>query len=473
MPIDWGQSAAEAIETLQALLRIDTSNPPGQELAAAEYLADRARALGLSPTIITPAPGRGNVIVRLNGNGQEPPILLSAHLDVVPATDEGWREPPFGGALVDGWVWGRGALDMKYAAAQALAVMGHIKQSGIELRRDIIFAGVADGKQGGRWGAGHLVDHFRHLIQAEFCLTKLGGLMVKAGSGRVVLVGTATKGFEWLRVRVRGQPGNPGKPNPRSAINRLVHGLHRLENGRLAYSLPAATRAMLTGLAALHEGKQGLALSLLKNRFTAPWALRGISGEAGYLLEASVYHTAVVTGLEAGDPRTPNVGADTASAVIDARYLPSYTREKFLAKVASIMGPDAEIESLRGLPPTDFARRNELMVAIERAVQARDPGAHVLPFVVPGFTDASHYARAGMTTYGFFPLELAAGEPFLELLHAPNERVSVAGFTAGLGLLGDTLVSLCAAEPARATALLMQALPERAAAPLLLPAKSE
>ena len=385
MPIDWGTARAETVETLRELICFDTSNPPGNERLAAEYLADRLSAEGIEPKLLEALPGRTNVVARLSGNGAAPPLLLSAHLDVVPATDlSAWAHPPFSGDVADGRVWGRGAADMKYAAAQALTVMTLLKRQGVPLKRDVIFAGVADEEQGGRLGAGYLVDNHRHLVQAEYCLTEVGGMLVPVGKSNVAFVGTATKGFEWLRVHMRGRPGHGSRPNPDSAFARLVHGLHRIESGRVSHELCGVTDAFLSALGAAEGGITGFVMSLLKSSWLAPLVLELMPLERRSFIEAMLYNTAVVSALGGGDPAVPNVIQEEATAVLDGRFVPTMSRERFLAKLEEILGHAVELESFRGLPPTDFPRHSELMHAIERAVHRRDPAASVVPLVITG-----------------------------------------------------------------------------------------
>jgi acetylornithine deacetylase/succinyl-diaminopimelate desuccinylase-like protein len=447
MAIDWGAVRVEAVEVLRDLIRFDTSNPPGNERPAADYLATKLAALGLEPKLLEAAPGRANVVARLSGTGAAPPLLLSAHLDVVPASEPtAWAHPPFAADVADGYVWGRGATDMKYGAAQALAVVSVLKRQAVPLKRDVIFAAVADEEQGGKLGSGYLVDNHRHLVQSEFCITEVGGMVQPVGGVKVALVGTATKGFEWVKVRMRGKPGHGSRPNPDSAFARLVHGLHRIESGKVSYELCGATNAFLSGLGAAQGGVASFVMSLLKSPWLAPLALQLVPGEKRGLIEAALYNTAVVSSLGGGDPAIPNVVHEEATAVLDGRYLPTMSRERFLAKLQTTLGYEVEMESFRGLPPTDFPRRSELMSAIERAVRGRDPTTRVVPFLVQGFTDANHYVRAGIVTYGFFPVVLGADEPFADLSHAPDERVSIQGFGDGLELLYDVVVELCGAE---------------------------
>ncbi|MBI5507385.1 MAG: M20/M25/M40 family metallo-hydrolase [Deltaproteobacteria bacterium] len=459
MSFDWGEVRREAVQVLADLIRLDTQNPPGNEKAAADYLAAKLAAEGIEPRLFEAAPKRTNVVARLKGNGTAPPLLLSAHLDVSPPRAEAWTHPPFAATEADGYLWGAGATSMKYAAAQALAIMAVLKRTGVALKRDLIFAGVADKVQGGALGAGYLVDSHRDQIQAEFCLTERGGMVMPLLGQSLALVGTATKGFEWLRVRVRGKPGFGREPNPESAFARLVHGLHRFANGRMGFELCGATNACLGEVGAGAGGWGGLVVSLLRSPITAPLALRMMNGEKRRWLEAALYHTAVVTGLSGGDTRLASVVADEAGAVIDGRYLPTLGRERFVSRLEATLGHEAELLSLCGLPPTDFPRRSELMTAIIRGVRGHEPNARVVPFLVPDFTDAAHYVRAGVISYGFFPVRLQEDEAFLSMADAPDERLSVQGFGDGLEILYDVVLEMCGLEPHKSGPVARPAIP--------------
>ena len=185
---------SEVVRILRDLLRFDTSNPPGDERPAVDYIAGLLREEGVAFEVIEPQPRRANIVARLKGDGSKPPLLLSAHLDVVPAL-EGWEHPPFAAEIHDGCIWGRGAVDMKHMAAQSLVALLCVKRKGLRLGRDLIFAGVADEEAGGLAGAGYLVDHRPELIRAEFCMTEVGGIATPIGNAVIVPVQTAQKGY--------------------------------------------------------------------------------------------------------------------------------------------------------------------------------------------------------------------------------------------------------------------------------------
>src|SRR5579884_77362 len=198
----------EAVRYLQDLLRIDTTNPPGRETAAARYLAMVLRDEGYDPVVVESSPGRGSVVARYSGTGEKPPLLLYGHTDVVMVEPASWSWPPFSGELSDGCVWGRGALDMKGLVAQQLMVMLLLKRSGVRLRRDVIFAATADEETGGEAGIGYLVDHHPDLIRAEYALSEGGGTTMYVAGRAFYDIRTGEKGTCRFRLRTRGRPGH-------------------------------------------------------------------------------------------------------------------------------------------------------------------------------------------------------------------------------------------------------------------------
>src|SRR5947209_3835073 len=217
----------EAVRYLRDLLRIDTTNPPGNEIAAAEYLAGILTAEGYQPQVIESAPGRGNVVVRYPGTGERPPLLLYVHVDVVGAEPEYWTRPPFSGALAEGCIWGRGALDVKCLVAQGLMVMLELRRTGARLKRDVIFAVTADEEAGGRAGMGHLVVHHPDLVRAEYALSEGGGTTTFLGGKPLYDIRTAEKGTYRFRLRARGCPGHGSVPRPDTAISRIAESVAR------------------------------------------------------------------------------------------------------------------------------------------------------------------------------------------------------------------------------------------------------
>jgi acetylornithine deacetylase/succinyl-diaminopimelate desuccinylase-like protein len=206
--------ATHAFELCQQLVRIDTTNPPGNERQAADLLAGELAQAGLEPVVLESAPGRANLVVRLAGTGAAPPLLLSAHLDVVEADASAWTHPPFGGTVADGFLWGRGTIDVKNMAAMSVALLCRLGREKRRLGRDLVLALVADEETGCSLGSRWLCDHHAELVRAEYALGEGGGFSLFLGSRRFVTIGVAEKGYCWVRARWRGEPGHGSMPRP-------------------------------------------------------------------------------------------------------------------------------------------------------------------------------------------------------------------------------------------------------------------
>jgi hypothetical protein len=225
---NWDEIGQEAIEHLQALLRFDTTNPPGNEMPCIQYLAETLRKAGYEPTVLESAPGRGNVVVRFKGTGEQAPFLIYGHVDVVTAEPEKWVHPPFAARVADGCLWGRGALDMKSIVAQELMTMLLLARAGQPLRRDVIFAATSDEEVGGHMGAGWLVDNHPELIRAEYALSEGAGATIHIGNQRFYGVRVAEKGTARFTLRAYGPPGHGSVPRPDTAIHAIAEAVDRL-----------------------------------------------------------------------------------------------------------------------------------------------------------------------------------------------------------------------------------------------------
>lgn len=422
---------------LRDLIRFDTSNPPGNERPCCEFVADLFRAGGIEPKLLEKERGRTSVIARLKGDGSLPPLLLSAHLDVVPAVEPDWKHPPFAGELHDGYVWGRGAVDMKHMAAMSMRVLLDLKASGARLKRDVIFAGVADEEAGGKLGAGFLVNEHADEVKAEFCLTELGGMATPMAKATIVPVQVAERGFEWFKIRVKGASGHGSIPRSGSAIEKLAHAVEQLCKRPLGYHLTPTARDFIHAVAAAQPAPTSTLLLGLLNKNTVQATLHLVPEERRPAFRAMLFNTAAPTMLSAG--AKVNVVPHVAEAQIDGRYLPGVTREEFLAEVVELIGDEFDLEPVDGGPPLEMPFDSGVLDAIRQVFAQRVPDAKVVPYLMPGLTDAKHYARSGTPTYGFAPVALEKDEPFAELYHAPNERISAKGLVTGLSWLQDVV----------------------------------
>ena len=431
--------ADEAVAHLQALLRIDTTNPPGNETPAAEYLAGLLAKAGLEPFLDGPTPERKSVVARLRGTGEKPPLLLHAHLDVVPVELDQWTHPPFAGGIHDGYLWGRGAIDMKHMAVMCVLVLGRLAAEGRKLSRDIIFAGVADEEAGCDHGSKFLVDNHPERVRAEYALGENGGFTVHIAGRALYPVQVAEKGTVWMKLKAKGSPGHGSMPRDDNAVVRLSEAIAKLGRAHMEHHLSEASSSYIDALAA----SQGFPKSLLLKGLKSPLLARRVLGlipdkGAAAAIGAILSNTAVPTVLRAGSKT--NVIPSEAECEVDGRSLPGQSAADLVAEVQAIVGEGIEIVVMRDMPPVATPAPSPLFDAIVQTMAEHEPGAIVVPSLVPGFTDAKQYSRLGARCYGFCPVRFPVDAPkFTDLFHGHNERIPVEGLRWGVQVLRDVV----------------------------------
>ncbi|MFC1440691.1 M20/M25/M40 family metallo-hydrolase [Streptacidiphilus sp. N1-10] len=430
-------AVSEVVSLASELIAIDTSNSGdpaavGTERAAAEYVAAKLAEVGYETTYVeSGARGRGNVVARLAGaDPRRGALLVHGHLDVVPADPGEWSVHPFSGEVSDGYVWGRGAVDMKGMVAMALAVARQFKRDGVVPPRDLVFAFVADEEAGGFLGARWLVDHRPELFEGVTeAISEVGGFSVTFdGGARAYLVETAEKGVMWLRLRTTGTAGHGSMLHQDSAVARLTAAVTRLDAHRFPLILTEPVRQFLEGVAEL----TGVPFDERD-----PEAAVARLGNLSRMIGATLRDTANVTMLEAG--YKANVVPSTARATVDGRMLPG-REEAFEAELAEILGPGVERE-WDSLPPVQTSFDGTLVDAMALAIGAEDPGARILPYMLSAGTDAKSFQRLGIRHFGFAPLRLPPELDFSALFHGVDERVPVDALEFGVRVLDRFLRS--------------------------------
>ncbi len=432
----------EATRHLQALLRIDTTNPPGNELAAAEYLASVLRAEGYDPIVLEAVPGRGNLIARYPGDRSAAPLLLYSHTDVVPAEPDKWTHPPFGGEVADGSIWGRGALDMKAMVVMELMTMLLLRRSGDALHRDVIFAATADEEIDSDVGAGWLVSQHADLVRAEYGVSEFGGYSLHIGGQRFYPVMTAEKGVCWMRIRAHGPPGHGSVPQADNAVLTIARAVDRASSRPLPLHVTPTAGEFVRRVAAALDRPRAMGLRALLNPITHRTAAALVRGNGlGTSLLASLHNTVSPTQLTAGTKA--NVIPSVAEATLDGRLLPGFDCDTFLSELRPRLGPQIEIEVEHYSPPLEVSADTPLFRAIESSLERHDPGGIVVPYMLNGATDAKLFSQLGVHCYGFSPLKLRPEEPFNRLIHAHDERVSVEALGFGVQVLYETVRDFC------------------------------
>ncbi|MER7898331.1 M20/M25/M40 family metallo-hydrolase [Streptomyces sp. NPDC096046] len=424
-----GPALDEVVTFTSDLIRIDTTNRGGgdcRERPAAEYAAARLAEAGIDPDLLERTKGRTNVVARIEGTDPSAEALLvHGHLDVVPAQAADWSVHPFSGEIRDGVVWGRGAVDMKNMDAMILAVVRGWARQGVRPRRDIVIAFTADEEASAADGAGFLAD--RHPGLFEGCtegISESGAFTFHDGGGRQIYpVAAGERGTAWLKLTARGRAGHGSKVNRDNAVTRLAGAIARIGAHEWPLRLIPTVRAALTELAALY----GIGTDL-----TDVDALLEKLGPAAKLVESTLRNSANPTMLDAG--YKINVVPGEAVAHVDGRYLPG-GEEEFRNTLDRLTGPDVDWEfhhrEVALESPVDCATFAGMRAAVEEFA----PEGHVVPFCMPGGTDAKQFSRLGITGYGFTPLKLPDGYDYAAMFHGVDERVPVEALHFGVRVL--------------------------------------
>ena len=446
LSVDWDAATAEALVHFKELLRIDTTNPPGNERAATEYLARVLDAEGIPYQVVESEPTRASLIARLSGSGRKAPLLLNGHLDVVPVEREHWRHDPFGAEEHDGCIWGRGAVDMKNMVAMSLMTLLTFKRAGVALDRDVIFAAVADEEAGSKHGARFLVEHHPDLVRAEYVLNEIGAYTFYVGDAIFYPIQVAEKGICWFELTAHGTAGHGSMPRPDNAVVRIARAIEALGTVRLPFHAVPVVETFVRGLVERAPAlAQRDAPFLVKPAFARLFlnVVRMQDPEQAIALEALLRNTASPTVVRGG--RKVNVIPSSASVLVDGRMLPGQTVDAFLAEIQRVVGSDLKVTVLEQHEGQVFRTDTPLFDAIGRAIERHHPGAVAVPFMIPGFTDSHAYAKLGATCYGFSPVKMPKGMSFTALYHAHDERIPVDGFAWGLRILVDLVHEFCAA----------------------------
>lgn len=452
--IDWRAEGNTCVTLLSHLIRIPTVNRgtrdegDGNERPAAELVAEQLRKAGLEPKLLEKQKNRTNVVTRLKGDGSKPPLLLNAHLDVVEADASAWKHDPFAGEIHDGYLWGRGAIDMKNMAAMSACVMALLARrvkEGKMLSRDVIFAGVADEEAGCELGSIFLADEHADEVRAEYMLGEIGAFSLHLFGRTFYPIQVAEKGLCWVRATYEGQPGHGSMPNPDSAVVRLAQAIARLGKRRLPMHPTGVVTEFLHGLARELPSPQRHVLKRLTVPQVASLILDHLVREPGQRRSfgAMLSNTASPTVVRAG--AKVNVIPGKASVELDGRTLPGQSESAFLAELREALGGDPQLEVLRSLPPVEASSRTPLFDHLARTVRRHDPMGHPLPYLIPGFTDAKAYVRLGTTCYGFAPVKFDPTHAidFSKMYHGHDERIPVDGLTWGLRVLYEAVESFC------------------------------
>ncbi len=440
--MDWNLIREQATTILQELLRFDTTNPPGNEMPCIEHIAAILQRDGIEPLVLESAPGRGNLVARLKGDGSWPPLLLMGHVDVVPAEADKWERPPFSGDRVDGIVWGRGATDMKNMVAMELVTCLLLKREAVPLKRDVIFMANADEEAGGQMGAGWMALNHPDLIRAEYAINE-GGATSLVLNGRVFYVcSTAEKGSARFTLRGRGRPGHASRPHRNNALLPLSKAVVKLIETSLPLRVTRSAKAHIEALAGgVDESLRESVLNLLDPaKHEQALAALPLPDTHKERLSASLHNTATPTLLKAGTKI--NVIPAEAECQVDCRILPGTTIETLGQELRDVIGDDVEIEFGPVYPALESDPASSLFETIRQVIAKHENGAMLVPGMITGGTDAKSVSRLGTKVLGFVPMRYE-GPHMTGLAHSHNERVSVANMEFGTRVLYNVVTRFC------------------------------
>jgi len=409
------------VELLQALIRFDTTNPPGQEEACITYLAEQVRAVGIEPLLIGRCPQRPNLIARFPGRGNRPPILFEGHVDVVSTAGQAWTHPPFAGEVAGGMLWGRGALDDKGAVAAMTAALLNLRAAGEELPGDVLLVVVTDEEVGGGCGARFLVEEHPALFAGvRYGLGEGGGFSVRLGGRKCYPIMVAEKQHCVIRVTFHGPAGHGAVPLRGGAMAKLARALLRLEQRRLPVHITPVAQRMFSGLAEALGFPQGTVLRALLLPPLTDWLLDRL-GPLARQMDPVLHNTVSPTQVQGSE--AINVIPAEVTLGLDGRLLPGLTPDVLLQEVRTLLGLEATVE-LQKYEPGPETVDWEGYESLARLMRQADPAGTPFPYLLSGVTDARYFARLGIIMYGLVPFDLPAG--LLDTIHGADERVPLA-----------------------------------------------
>ncbi|MBR85228.1 MAG: hypothetical protein CMM29_00300 [Rhodospirillaceae bacterium] len=443
--MNWEAEGREAVDRLCRMLRFDTTNPPGNELALVRDLALEVEQHSLEPDILVVEEERASLVVRLKGNGTRRPLLLLSHLDVVPAEPDQWTHPPFSGTLADGYVWGRGAIDSKLTGAVMLQVLLMAQREGLALERDLVLVAAADEEVGATYGVDWLARGHPEVFDAEYGINEAGGFTVTVGGQPLYLCQVAEKGSAPVDLVAKGKPGHSSVPHDENAIVTLGEAVARLGGQKLPHHPPSSVAAFFEAAAQAQPDDRVAELLravLVPDQADAALADLPVEERDRLMFDAMLRNTCAPTLLNAGLKR--NVIPSEARVGLSGRPLPGATESSFIDEVRFLVGDSVDVDLTEPFRAgVQFDHDTPLFDALAASTRQFEPNAVVVPYMQTGGTDARFLRDLDIHVYGFIPMRPEPGPGFFELCHGHDERVSTANITFAVQVLFDAIVRLC------------------------------
>src|SRR5436853_1032440 len=425
--ISWAPYQDLAVELMRKYLRVNTSNPPGNEMAAAQFLKGVLDQEGIKSEIFEYRPGRANLIARLKGDGSKRPIILLSHTDVVTADPSKWRVDPFSGEIIDGSIYGRGALDMKSEGLLQLMTMIILAREKPHLSRDVIFLATADEEVDDSGSIWMIANKSKLFKNAEYLITEGGDALLEDGKIKAVGVDVAEKAPYWLKLTATGQPGHGSRPIADSASHRLVRAMAKIVDYQTPVKLLPAVEKFFHDVAPLQSPAMKAKFANIRESLKDPAFVRQISAdrEYNYMLRNTISLT-----MMSGSRQT-NVIPNTATCNLDVRLLPGEKPADFVAEIKRVIGDNSiQVENTNGFkPPNTSSIDSELFAVISRVTKAHHPEAIITTKMLSGYTESQPYRPLGITCYGWAPIATTVEEG--DTVHGNNERITVKNVREG------------------------------------------
>ncbi len=428
--INWDEIQREALDLFIQYLKIDTTNPPGNETRAAEFFAGICKREGVEHQVFEPFPGRGMIWARLRGDGSKRPIILLNHTDIVPHDKEFWTVDAFSGAIKDGFIYGRGAMDMKSLGMAQFVTLLRLKRAKIPLKRDVIFLATADEEAGGMKGAGWFAKNHRELIAGAEFLFNEGGNNIVDPDGRALAIGVgpSEKAPAWLRLTATGEAGHGSTPRPNSSVNRLLRALNRLLDYTPPIRLTPVVEQSFRSIAPLLPHDQAAKYADIRQAIKDPEFLRRF--ESDPFARSIIRNTISITMLQGSNKI--NVIPPAAYAEIDTRLAPGEKLDRWIAELRGVIKDDSiKIEPIMSFEANASPTDSELVKTVAAISKQRYPEAIIAYPVLAGFTDSHYFRDLGVMSYGFSPFvapprELGGG------YHGNDERIGKKAYVEGV-----------------------------------------
>lgn len=424
-------------DLLQHLIQFDTTNPPGNEHLVINWVKEILEGAGIQTTILSKESNRPNLIARINGTGSAPPLLLQGHVDVVTTKAQKWDQPPFSGDIIDGYIWGRGALDMKGPVAMMLSAFLQAHHEQRDLPGDVILCLLADEEAGGDYGAKFLVEEHSSLFEGvRFALGEAGGFSLTLAGKTFFPIMIAEKQICWLRITIRGPAGHGSLIHRDGSMAKLGFILSTLNKKRLPVHITPVVHQMFSGIA---EGLDFPQKQLIRLLYHPVFTDRLISllGESGKLFEPLFHNTVNATIVRGGDK--VNVIPSEITLDLDGRLLPGLKPVNLISEISNLLGDDLSIEVIRYDPGPREADMGYFRT-LGDILKNKIPDGYPIPLVMMGVTDARHFSKIGIQTYGFTPMILPVDFKYANLAHAANERIPVDSLEFGAGAILEAMI---------------------------------